>query len=292
MLNGHVRADGQAGRTPATATSGTGRPGHAEPHRPAHAETGHGAPFPSERQRTGRARHSKGNGQKRVTRATPGRERSVRRPARGGRHGAAPADPVAWPRHRPPGRSRALRPAAPRHSAGSGHPASRGDAGKTLGRTEPTRPRPAWPPPATRVRDAADTALLGGTARTAKAARPMNKAPVRDQGLSRGAGDENRTRALSLGSSCSTIKLHPRDPLPRRDRIARHLTSCRAPAVQGGGSRVCGGRTVCGRGWRRRGGGVRPVMCPRAWDGRGRAGGLPASTPRCVTGSWGRTLGL
>ena len=36
--------------------------------------------------------------------------------------------------------------------------------------------------------------------------------------FSAGAGDENRTRALSLGSSCSTIKLHPRDrPSGRAD---------------------------------------------------------------------------
>lgn len=41
-----------------------------------------------------------------------------------------------------------------------------------------------------------------------------NKAQVADLGLRYGAGDGNRTRALSLGSSCSTIKLHPRNTAP------------------------------------------------------------------------------
>src|SRR5438105_10953978 len=50
-------------------------------------------------------------------------------------------------------------------------------------------------------------------ARGPKMAEITNKPQVADLGLPYGAGDGNRTRALSLGSSCSTIKLHPRDSL-------------------------------------------------------------------------------
>lgn len=56
-----------------------------------------------------------------------------------------------------------------------------------------------------------------------RAMSTAKKALVSDQGLRRGAGDENRTRALSLGSSCSTIKLHPRRNTP----IAYQMMSVR-----------------------------------------------------------------
>jgi hypothetical protein len=68
-----------------------------------------------------------------------------------------------------------------------------------------------------------------------------NKAQVTDLGLILGAGDGNRTRALSLGSSCSTIKLHPRDS-PWQAIDEGYFTPCSAPgAVTRGAAVLLGG---------------------------------------------------
>jgi hypothetical protein len=77
------------------------------------------------------------------------------------------------------------------------------------------------------------------------------KPQVPDLGLFHGAGDENRTRALSLGSSCSTIKLHPRS-VPLIGAASSHtLPHRRPPACPPWGPRVvpdggcgCGGREL------------------------------------------------
>ncbi len=50
-------------------------------------------------------------------------------------------------------------------------------------------------------------------------------------GFLSGAGDGNRTRALSLGSSCSTIKLHPRSGSVDQCRSVAHCTSFKALGV-------------------------------------------------------------
>lgn len=53
---------------------------------------------------------------------------------------------------------------------------------------------------------------------TLELVQTTKKTLVSDQGLRNGASDGNRTRALSLGSSCSTIKLHSRSDLPGGNR--------------------------------------------------------------------------
>lgn len=68
---------------------------------------------------------------------------------------------------------------------------------------------PLWPTNGTRPKDG----------------RAITKPQAADLGLMHGAGDGNRTRALSLGSSCSTIKLHPRNSASDRGRnIVAHST--------------------------------------------------------------------
>ncbi len=73
-----------------------------------------------------------------------------------------------------------------------------------------------------------------GTRRERKPRRApeTNKTQVADLGLRRGAGDGNRTRALSLGSSCSTIKLRPRGA-DEGWLFARHCTAWEARAAYG-----------------------------------------------------------
>ena len=91
----------------------------------------------------------------------------------------------------------------------------------------------------------------------------MREAQVTDLGLNRGASDGNRTRALSLGSSCSTIKLHShtaitelcivgystsfsdpgrvasRGPLPDRDGVRAMRRELRVRASRSAGWRGC-----------------------------------------------------
>lgn len=73
---------------------------------------------------------------------------------------------------------------------------------------------------------------------TLSAVQATGKARVYDLGLRRGAGDGNRTRALSLGSSCSTIKLHPRSGLVDQCRSVAHCTPSKAFGVLHRGSFV------------------------------------------------------
>jgi hypothetical protein len=81
--------------------------------------------------------------------------------------------------------------------------------------------------------------------RTSDADQTTKKPPAAGLGLFRGAGDENRTRALSLGSSCSTIKLHPRSA-PMIGSASPHTLPHRRPPA-------CSPRGLCGvrGGWTR-----------------------------------------
>ncbi len=63
---------------------------------------------------------------------------------------------------------------------------------------------------------------LTSGSRVPEEVRTQQKPQVIDLGFPCGAGDENRTRALSLGSSCSTIKLRPH-------LTARHGSPDQAP---------------------------------------------------------------